>query len=424
MVKSFSYEYTDPSIIDEHLIDTVTETSGNIEKIEFDSERAFRIIYRGSQTDIIIINHGKTVQINSCTDGLTSPCRIIGELAKIGVIKSNVLPLSDDPLTLNEDTVEYLGSVMLRKTKPEHPIIYLSTLQDHHNTCGFGIDHDRLAKRLWGLATVVVQGNETVTHRLHKKSKKTEPTNGCVGIYYPNGKYNIITELKLSQQTYTATEDYIAYEIERFHTENCTYGKNTFDSLKLKKLQSELENVRSQERISTPIQTPCPATAEDKRDKQIASLQEENGSLKKENKLLKDTLDQKNKGVLVYPAIEQLRESEFKDLIIAAINYLNQNTPDDCKRKKFLLNAFLSVNSLSDYETRLKKTSMQAFKDDNWKPYTLFSDFKEIEYKGIEGTHYKFNFARWVNFPLSCTPSDSRTRRNEVRDCFRAFCVT
>ena len=100
---------------------------------------------------------------------------------------NDLFPITDKPIRLKKDQLKYCADIMLGKIETTLPVVYVS--MDICREELYAVDVDKLAQLLSGLAHVIVEPDYDFSRLLTNISKKRNPINGYIAIYFPNTSY-------------------------------------------------------------------------------------------------------------------------------------------------------------------------------------------------------------------------------------------
>lgn len=183
------------------------------ECVIFNGIKAYRLKSQDSIIEILFDHKAKSIYLDTDIDICReNGLKIITFLNKEKFLRCEYPGCPSSVKGCNREMVKYLAAVISRTTQPEFPVIYLSR-QDHHSYAG-NIDEHSLATKLQGIAHVVIESSESVYHDLKREisSKKFwPPSNGEIGIYFPDGSHNIITPKDRTSSSIYNCESYVIH---------------------------------------------------------------------------------------------------------------------------------------------------------------------------------------------------------------------
>ena len=142
--------------------------------------------------------------------------------------------------------------------------------------------------------------------------------------------------------------------------------------------------------------------------------------LKNSKKHAADTSNSESSLTMInYPDIEEGRSCEFTDFLLAAIECYDKSVPEGCRRKKQIAQAFMRTNSISNYEANMIADVKKCFRNGD----NLISTLEKYNIKCVrKNKHFVFEYCG-ITLTLSCTPSDCRSKENELSHLKRGYCV-
>jgi len=390
------------------------------ECVIFNGIKAYRLKSQDSIIEILFDHKAKSIYLDTDIDICReNGLKIITFLNKEKFLRCEYPGCPSSVMECNREMVKYLAAVISRTTQPEFPVIYLSR-QDHHSYAG-NIDEHSLATKLQGIAHVVIESSESVYHDLKREisSKKFwPPSNGEIGIYFPDGSHNIITPKDRTSSSIYNCESYVIHLVIDAITKKVKMLRPTFDKILLEKMLSQQKNI-----IATQIQDSLKENLNSER-RVNSELKKKNEALILENNKLKSELKSANSKAkeitfLRIPDIEEGREREFYDLIVTALKAYQNMLPNDKKRAKKILSELLLLNPGTDYEENMFEELSRSFKSENEREAT----FKKYNIHIPRNKNHTICEYMGITQPLSCTPGDWRTERNQLANMKLAFCV-
>jgi len=107
-------------------------------------------------------------------------------LERKGYLKSDGdLPVTREPVFINEENVSLLCDVINGTNNYRIPVVFISRTFDDEEP----VDVRKLAARLKGVAHVLVQENTPVGYTIREQCNSNNEYNGAIGIYFPNMAY-------------------------------------------------------------------------------------------------------------------------------------------------------------------------------------------------------------------------------------------
>ena len=383
-------------------------SGGKEEHLSHDGCFAMRILRGGEKCDAVLDEKKKLLAI-SIDKAAASGYELIGHLAQNGFINDANLSPSPYPIECKEDALIYVSEVISGKKKPDIPIVYLS-LKAGNMSLAADADEYSLAKKLYGLAHVIVAtpSSEQELNRRLRGTERRAPYNGCIGLFAQDG-YEFLHDFKSSV---AGSSEKRIVDLVLEHAAHKAQAKS-FDELAL---------ARERATMCPKIITAEPDT---KLISKIERLSSENSELQSrlscaesERKMRETALPFNS---ITSPGIDEARENEFYDFLVGCIKSFYDTIPDgEISRRKALAKAFLAVNPATDYERGRYIELETLLKEKAITPDPLYKlGFTDVRSNG----HLKFKYAG-IPLTISATPSDFRSRQNELYQIIGATFVT
>ena len=371
---------------------------------------AYRAIAGASSAELVLTVRGKRIDLDVRSDAPLSEIEILRHfLTRVGTYSENTSTSSLIELT-DEQEIESLGAVMRRAIKPLRPIVYLSRLKYRLRAFGFDIDADRLARNLEGICDVVSCEIEYESI-LRRRSGNRNPEGGHVGIYYPDGSYNVMMEYRVSSVSSSA-EDYVIGEIASYLTRAASVGFTTYESVLIADMSEKLQSHKNAEKRDT-------GTAKRSDTVELKLLRERARDLERECARLKQNLNSSTDVLLIRPPDEERRPCEYRDCVIAALEYRLRQCSSDSDRLRQVITSLLSVNERSDYEERMAHDISSKLKSGKISP----NSFREWGISFIRQKKHMMFAWKNISFSIAVTPSDVCSAENQKSNIMRRLCV-
>lgn len=163
--------------------------NGNIIAVRFEKKEAGSVIW---DSDYVMNFNEMRMSVRlersffadaPAVDPKFSTPRFISALAKGGYLKDdNDIPTTETPVIIDETNLDTLCGVINGTQRYRLPLIYVSKFFNDSNP----LDVARLAKRLKGVAHVLVQKEHLLNHKIRRTCHDRNEHNGAVGVYFPN----------------------------------------------------------------------------------------------------------------------------------------------------------------------------------------------------------------------------------------------
>lgn len=290
------------------------------------------------------------------------------------------------------------------------PVVYLSATSGNTHV----VNPSLLAKKIFGLAHVVVEPNCAFGNRLELDIRKKHPSYGSVGIFFPDveryeimrrydDEHDVFIEKIQKRLIYLNTLAPIDSECSWHYLEQCINNKTL----------EEIRNSRD-ENIDEYIE------AFDRENKLLRNekqaLQEEINYLRQEHQRLLSS--NRNTGLLCASNENEFFPGETLDLVLEILEKEKSHCPKSNSRKSHLLESLLNVNTKVGQRKELIERIRKCLS--NWENKS--AQRKELESIGFEitedGKHLKLNFKGDSRYTItvSKTPSDGRSMKNNASD--------
>ena len=329
---------------------------------------------------------------------------------------------------MNESLLEACGLAMQGQWTNILPIVYCS--KDYWET---GLPISELAKRLQGVAHVIMEPSMDLSYKLRDASNANNAFRGHIGIYLPGQSYH----RKFSCDYSVAIGDKIVDEIVStvinawLNTENAQ--RYSWDQIQILKSRQKVGKLEHKTDELSEIKE-LNSMYEDENSRLTRSnieLQKEKRALFDENQRLRDLLDTYRssgsgaKTILITAGSEyDLYPGEQSDLILSILEKEMVALSEDT-RPYTLLSSIILSNTRIGHQEKIIQGIENVFSSSGG----ICSDKQIRELKGIgfdvekTGKHYKITFAgdpRYM-FTVSATPSDHRTAENMISTITRTL---
>lgn len=369
------------------------------------------------------------------------------------------------PIMISEDNSEIVSKVINGEISYKLPVVYVSRRFDN-NIC---VDVNEVAKRLKGVAHVLVQDNLSTNNRIREKTGERNEYNGAIGIYYPNNafQHRLIVDRGNMKKVVSVTNKVIrlamlyslSLRLDSLYTwqgvvsalskEN--YDCRIYEIKQQLEIQKQLEirkQIESQQHLNDRMNGYAQFLAsfadeakyKKKAEENLALFElanEEIEYLQDENRKLMNQLEgqrSENQGlrakqnyqdslpVLYFGNEEELFEGEILDMIMNALTEAKKNVLPNSRRAHVYDDLLISNGGFKNLRKtngeQLKKI-MGSYSSINNK---MVNRLKEMGFSIThDGGHYKITFHDDNRYmaTLSATPSDSRGCKNTASDIIK-----
>lgn len=391
-------------------------------------------VVRQFQTDAIISMQRirDTITTVPIVDEVRSGFPLIQLLlnARCGGMDKRLLT-SDKPFIIHSKQYDVAKDLLLNRMACLNPVVYISPL---HKDGSFALSYTELAKRLAGVAHVVVEGNRMDARRIRELTTNKNPFDGAIRVLFPFGK-------RTTFLPYTYQENLIDVICERVtDVVSMTYPGEKFSFARLK--QVYLSEQRLTDTIQDIEMKKEESVGQTVDDELIQLYEDVLGEHERENTLLHSQLDdakseiyslraqlsllqsQKQRQVVGCPIVlgsseNDLYDGERKDVVLKLIQKEYLALKDDNRtgksRKVHVLSDILEQNACTGMDEEIKNVFSMITKDGTFSA----SDISKLEHWGFcvvptHNKHYKILYQDDGRYQIgvSFTPSDHRAGDN------------
>ena len=361
------------------------------------------------------------------------------------------LPVLKDPIQIAENNMDLLADVINGKARYKLPVVYVSRTHDNEDP----IDTMHLARRLKGVAHVLVEQDLSLNDALKEACDWKNEYFGAVGIYYPN--QSVPHDRYMYRTSYHASE-ILASRVIRQVIRYC--GIQRIDSLYTWQgvnnalLSEQLENQRAQRTAAEKklqdsekerLQLRDNMNEEERRFREetinetnqlLASFDEENNDLNKRvqeliraNEALRSENDNLKamhsasdaKPVLYMGDEEEFYPGEVKDQVVKALKDALPNLEAKSRRADVVKDV-IKNNPCTDEAEKFEETMRHALAGYKIMNERIIQELKNAGFTvSMDGSHCKIRFhddGRYT-FVLAKTPSDGRSGENNAKTICR-----
>lgn len=330
--------------------------------------------------------------------------------------------LTDDkPFLVRKSDVGFVKDILSFNVKFFNPVVYV-TIDENNPSLTYCIDIHELAARLTGIAHVVADSNPYVASLLLQDCEERKGlTSGCVRVLFPNGESKDFHSDDSNDML-----DTIVFYIYQAMANVIVEDDFSFQKIRFAHLQSKLESDHEISAICDELLS--------QKDSEIATLQDEIASLKKEldasnrkSASMKESLRKKSEKSGISDAVitfDAKSEKDFypgerKDVVLKLIQREVGNMDCDNKlnksRKFDILSDILASNDMTGFDESVVKTFKQIVESGTFNR----GERGELERLGFSvtrsgGNHYTiaYNGDARYQYAAASTPSDYRAGEN------------
>jgi len=336
------------------------------------------------------------------------------------------LPVGRDPIVIHDDDIEIISNIINEKKKYHLPIVYVSKTFLDTNP----VDVRRLAKKLKGVAHVLLQADIRSNQYLRQLCDGKNEYNGAIGIYFPNNSFQ---HAKYFYRRSTG-EDTILFEkvvrsvfryinsqkVSRLYTWEGVNNAILTDRLNSQRAE-RLEAERARQQAENEVGQIYDTFGDDleKLQRMVEELTHTNEALRTENLGLRAKIDAADTLPIIFFGDEdELYPGEIRDMVLCAISDALEGVREKSRRAD-VLNDILAANEFkqlcSDRHRRIK----QVLKGYSGMTKAVRQELMDLGFEITEdGKHYKLTYygdrRYWSS--LAKTPSENRGNKNAASD--------
>lgn len=345
---------------------------------------------------------------------------LIQKVIDSGYFRSvNGINISDKPIFIYEDNLDLVKGLILDEISFELPVVYMSCITDGHCM----VNPYTVAKKLKGVALVLVETSRNVSFLLREQTKGSNPYSGAIEIYYSRNRRRFLpSELTgtLSNKI-TTVRDSVFNHLLQTKIED----RYSWSQLQSNKLRQQLTSAKSKAETDSrnygELESMYEALLAEK-DQQIQTLAGQLNSSNASKEQLEAQLAMVGEvPVLVMGNETDLYPSEQKAILLDVLTKALANVPQD-SRRAHIIESILVAN-VCDVDLELKRTKLKNCLHGYTKmtPATKRT-LEELGFKIIaDNKHFKLIFCEDSRYSgtLSKSGSDHRGGDNTAHDLLR-----
>lgn len=349
----------------------------------------------------------------------------ITNLINSNLIKDDYdLPVLYKPIYIDTDKISTLSSIIINGNKYLLPIVYVSKTVNDTDP----IDVSILAKKLKGIAHVLVEKSIDLNTQIRKECDSKNEYHGSIGIYFPNNTANNrrffyhdcenFSEITIKKITSNIINYTNAKKTDTLYTWQGVNIGLLSDRL-LSQRQERIKAEKEKEKAKNETQTIFDTFNDDleRLQSQVNELTSNNEALKAEIIGLREKLVTDRIPVLYLGEEDELFTDEIKDVVLSALTEALSNTPAPSRRRDILSDIIDENNYAHILETRRAELK-NTLKTYQRMTSTIKQKLSELGIAIIseDGKHYKleyYNDSRYIE-TLSKTPSNDRGIKNTI----------
>lgn len=398
----------------------------------------------------------------AATDDTTfSSPAFIQLLIKTGYIEDDGnLPIDYKPIFVEESNAQLVADIMNGNTKYRLPVMYISKTYAGTDP----VDVWNVAKRLKGVAHVLVQKNAWSGSVLRGLTDSKNEYNGAIGIYFPNpvvghqkflnhdypGSDKKMAEMVVQRAlqystsqrmgmlyTWAGVDNALLWDRYSSKREELAESQNTIrlaqyaTKLKIQEAEHEVEKMRLQAEADKNLAQEYEALVEsvdedmENMRQQIDSLTRQNEALSYEVQGLREKMaGMSSKPILYIGAEDEIFTGEIKEFVIMALMDELEHTEANTRKADALGDLIRSNGGLQNLAKKRSETLKNTLRG-----YKKFSGTQKRELEALgftitkDGGHYKLRYnddGRYTAI-LAATPSDHRAGENIATDIIRSM---
>ena len=366
---------------------------------------------------ISVVSDIVTMTASVGTPELKKPLIIIRLIAKFGGGNDGDFPITIYPILLDEtpESREIAKAVINGDCRSTLPIIYVSANNNERHQ----VIPERLARKLSGLAHVLVEPSRGFSHEIRRFVSSRNVYGGAVGIYWPNGSGITLfrrgfNEIKLFEQTiFDKVCEALSFLIppNKCSWEEVSHVKNRNAIEHIKKAGNSATEARElvelyEQEISEKTSSVLALTREIDRLNTVVRQLEFRTPV--QGGILIDTGDE-----------DDYFEDEILELTLIAVKELLQKSTHPRSRREHLLSSIINNNSSNEpheSKARILKESLRGYREMTKKTRDTL---EELGFSLVsEGKHWKITYQDDYRYTyvLPKTGSDHRGGLNAAAD--------
>ncbi|WP_323036344.1 hypothetical protein [Pararhodobacter sp.] len=330
--------------------------------------------------------------------------------------------VSDSPYYLEESSIDLAGRIVAGEQKCLIPCVYISRGNDD----SLPLDADVLARKLAGLAHVIVEPSRKFSFQLMEHSFRRNPYGGAIGIFLHGRGEMVRLYANGTQGAQTVRISEVISGVVELSSKRS--AKNGLEWQTLQELQGRSLRQRVSENVSEDLSSYI-----DEFDKEVVAKDERIRNLEELVELANSTTEVVLRSSSDLLPVElsdalgpQLYDGEFSDRLRLFLQRCSQEKADGVdERTQILICKILEKSSYTGRAVSLVSQIKSAGKDGNQMSNSLGSILSGFGYsKTTDGKHIKFeppgNLFGLPTEILPSTPSDSqRGGKNKSQDIIR-----
>jgi len=334
-------------------------------------------------------------------------------------VKQPRVAITSEPIDVTEELEDWLVAIVKGEYDCEIPLVLATPYFD---CMGCAIDEFEIAKKLTGVAYVVVCDNESMM-RIKAKSQTKAPFNGSVAIYCAKGKPKVYRQEDAFHGV--SLDNLILTEVQKIMMAKLDAEAPTWDQRQGEIIQAETREKSLLLNEAFDENGDLKEQLQRAREK-IESLMEENRTLKSKNESLELAIKKdRGNGIIMKGDVEEFYVGEQYDLVVTVLNKALCNYSQDSRAYE-LIEQLLTVNKELGNGREIFNVVKSVLSEGQAPRANDLSKLAAIGFEIVsEANHYKLRFmsSDKYTFTLYKTPSDGRSGKNSVSDITKRLTV-
>ena len=318
--------------------------------------------------------------------------------------------VSDKPIYFSDEEIEAASRVIFGSSKSVMPVVYVSRRSDG----SIPLDIEKFAKRMSGIAHVVVEPSREFSFLLKGVTSGRNPYLGAIGIYwgFSDRPYKILPGEKEQAEQFSRK---VERTIRSFAVHRRLIDECTLDYIREKWFQRKLSVAKEDGSSSIEDYVQLFDSELDEKNQKIESLQQEVARLQAAVAASEGLGSAPGASVLLSGQEDELYQGEFRDLVVDALTRFKNQCCEGGSRPDHILQSLLSSNEKVGHGAELMsglKSLLSNYDGFNSKVKSELESYGFVVQE--DGRHIK---ALWhgdgrYTTTLAKTPSDHRSGKN------------
>jgi len=365
-------------------------------------------------------NYSNTINLEK--DDFSSP-HFITELIDKGYVKDDGdLSVAYTPIVIDGDNAQLLKAVIFGEKKYELPVVYFSFRSDVQMKL---LDVNRIAKRLKGVAHVMVQKDKPAQKSISEMCKRKNPFKGSACICWPDGaveSFDYDPDMITAQAFGNEIAQKVIFAFNQQQLDDDYKLEKVLNRLAEERIQTKREKFAKEQVKSSNERKLRESLQEqlDKAQKKIDELNVENMKLANQNLSLKARLEGAG-GPLIFAGEEKDKfDGEIRELLLAVLKDSLQILNEKPRRRDVVLDV-LKHNPTHGLLKNRRTYIKQVFKD-NTSGKKVGKALEKVGFvqdrQNSHSVYYYYGDHRY-GYTIASTPSDCKGGANDTKDIER-----